>query len=110
MDISEKGIRPNDEIYVTIFNHSLLRSWSESQNPTQYSLFECMTGSKILSYICLLLRHFTRTAFRIGVKGSIVANIVGLAFETVDAIVFHVEGRRDLLSLALTCRTLADIA
>ena len=36
-------------------------------------------------------------------------NIVGLPYETVDAIVFHVEGTRDLLSLALTCRTLADV-
>ena len=36
-------------------------------------------------------------------------NIVELPFETVDAIVFHAECTRDLLSLALTCRTLADV-
>jgi hypothetical protein len=36
-------------------------------------------------------------------------NIVELPYETVDAIVFYVEGTQDLLSLALTCRTLADV-
>ena len=36
-------------------------------------------------------------------------NIIELPFETVDSIAFHVEGGRDLRSLALTCRTLADV-